>query len=47
MSVRISIMLDTDLEKKLRLKQAKKIQKTKDAISFSQVVNEAIREGLR
>ena len=41
---RITIMLDEDLDKKIRLKQAKLIQKTNGSISFSRVVNETLRK---
>ena len=47
MAKRITIMLDDELEKKLRLKQAKLIQKTKNTVSFSQVINEVIQKGLK
>ncbi len=40
-------MLDDDLDKKLRLKQAKKIQETQGSYSFSSVLNDTIRKGLR
>ena len=44
---RVSIMLDDDLQKKLRLLQSKMIKKNKTAISFSQVLNEVIQDGLK
>ena len=47
MATRISIMLDDDLQKKLRELQAKMIIRSQESISFSQVVNEIIRRGLR
>ena len=40
-------MLNDDLEKKLRELQAKMIRHSQKTISFSQVVNEIIRRGLR
>lgn len=40
-------MLDEDLDKKLRLIQAKLILKHNKSISFSQVMNEVIRNGLK
>ena len=46
MSKRVTILLDDDLEKKLRIAQAKLIQKTKAAVSFSKIINEIIRDGL-
>ena len=36
-------MLDDDLDRKLRIKQADMIRKTQESISFSKVINEAIR----
>ena len=47
MATRITIMLDEGLEKKLRELQAKMIMHSHKTISFSQVVNEIIRRGLR
>lgn len=40
-------MLDDDLEKKLRFKQERLIQKGKGTISFSQVLNQVLRDGLK
>ena len=40
-------MLDENVNRKLRLKQANLIKKTKTAITFSQVVNETLEKGLR
>jgi hypothetical protein len=39
-------MLDEDLDKKIRFRQAKQIQKTNQSISFSKVINEVIRKNL-
>jgi hypothetical protein len=47
MSKRITIMIDEDIDKKLRLIQAKQITKTSSSVSFSQVINEAIRKQLK
>ena len=47
MSRRITIMLDLDLEKKLRAHQAKLIKNSTKAISFSRVLNQAVAEGLK
>jgi predicted transcriptional regulator len=47
MSKRITIMIDDDLDKKLRLIQAKQITKTSSSVSYSQVVNESIRRQLK
>lgn len=47
MSKRITIMLDDDLDKKLRLKQAKMIQNTNGTYSFSKMLNEVLRKALK
>ena len=47
MQRRVTIMLDKELDKKLRLLQAKFITKKADSVSFSEVVNEVIRKGLK
>lgn len=44
---RVSIMLDENLEKKLRKKQAKLIYRNKKAVSFSEVINEVLDAGLK
>ena len=44
---RISLLLDEDLEKKLRAIQAKKIQKKKQNVSFTQVIHEILHLGLK
>ncbi len=40
-------MIDRELENKLREKQAEMIRKTKGNVSFSHVVNLALKEGLK
>jgi len=47
MSKRVTIVLDDDLDKKLRLRQAKIIQKENSSCSFSRVVNDVIRKVLK
>jgi len=47
MAKRITIMLDDDLDKKVRLKQADLIRKTQKSISFSSVINDVIRGKLK
>ncbi|QUC65560.1 hypothetical protein NsoK4_04820 [Nitrosopumilus sp. K4] len=47
MSSRITIMLDKDLEKKLRIKQSKMIQDSAKSISFSHVINEVLRSSIK
>ncbi len=39
--------IDEDLDKKLRLIQAKIVQETKSSYSFSRVVNDALRKVLK
>ncbi len=46
MAKRVTIMIDDDLDKKVRLKQAKLIQKTNSSVSFSKVINDTIRKSL-
>jgi len=40
-------MLDEDLARKLRLLQAKLIQERQGTVSFSRVVNDVLRKGLK
>ena len=40
-------MLDDELIKKLRAKQAKLIKESSKSVSFSRVVNELLRKGLK
>jgi len=44
---RITIMLDDDLQKKLREKQAKLIKQSKKSVSFSKVVNMTLSEAVK
>jgi hypothetical protein len=46
MSDRITILLDNDLTKQLRQIQAKMITSTGKSVSFSSVLNLAVKEGL-
>jgi len=43
---RITITIDSDLLKKLRMKQANKIKKTKESVSLSQMIDEILKKGL-
>ena len=43
MNKRICVMIDDDVDKKLRAQQAKLIQKNQSSISYSQVMNEMVR----
>jgi len=47
MSKRVTMMMDDDLDKKLRLKQAKLIKEKQTSYSFSKVLNETIRKSLK
>jgi len=47
MSKRITIVIDNDLDKKLRLRQAKIIQQEQASCSYSRVVNETLRKVLK
>jgi len=40
-------MIGVELDKKLRLKQAKLIQKTKAGVTFSRVINDVLCECLK
>ena len=47
MSVRVTVLMDDKLVAKLRLKQAKLIQKYRESVSFSRVLNMTVEEGLK
>ena len=47
MAKRVTIMINDDLDKKLRMLQAKKIQTTNKSISYSHVLNETLKIGLK
>ena len=47
MSRRVTIMIDEDLDKKIRLRQAKLIQQEQSLYSYSKVLNEALRKALK
>lgn len=44
---RVTVVLDDDLTKKIRDKQAKLIKESTKSVSFSRVVNEYVRKGLK
>ena len=44
---RITVMIDDDLVKKLHEIQAKQIKESKASVSFSNVINEVLRKGLK
>jgi len=47
MAKRTTIMIDDDIDKKLRLIQAIQISKTQSSVSFSSVINEVLRRQLK
>ena len=47
MNRRISMMIDDDLDKKLRTLQAKRIRQEQASCSYSRVVNDSLREVLK
>ena len=47
MSKRVTIMIDDELDKKLRLRQAKMIQQEQSSYSYSKVLNELLRKTLK
>ena len=47
MRQRITMMLDDDLITKLRLIQSKQIATSPNSVSFSSVVNQTLRKGLK
>lgn len=47
MAKRITIMFDEDLLKKLHEIQAKQIRQSTKSVSFSRVLNEAVRKSLK
>ena len=47
MRQRITMMLDDDLITKLRLIQSKQIATSQSSVSFSSVVNQTLRKGLK
>jgi len=47
MRKRVTIMIDGDNDKKVRLRQAKQIQQEQVSVSFSRVINDVLRKGLK
>ncbi len=47
MSQRITVVLDDEIVRSLRQKQAKQIKNSTKSVSFSRVLNETLRIGLR
>ena len=47
MAERKTIMIDDELVKKIRMKQAKKIKETASSVSFSSIINEMLRDCIK
>lgn len=47
MAERLTIMLNSDIAKKLRALQAKKIKESSSTVSFSRIINEVLEKGLK
>ena len=47
MAKRITIMIDDDLDRKLRLLQAKEIQSTTSSVSYSRIINQTLQKKLK
>ena len=47
MRKRVTIMIDADNDKKLRIRQAKLIQQEQISYSFSRVINEILRKAMK
>ncbi len=47
MSKRVTIMIEDELDKKLRIIQAKAIQNTKSSVSYSSVINQVVKNNLK
>lgn len=47
MARRVTVMLEDDIVKKLRDKQAKLIKESAKSVSFSKIVNEQIKKSLK
>jgi hypothetical protein len=47
MAKRITIMIDDNIDKKIRLIQAKMIQNTSSSVSYSKVINELLEKSIK
>ncbi len=47
MGKRVTIVIDEDLDKKIRFRQAKLIQQKQSSYSYSRVLNEVLRKCLK
>jgi len=46
MSKRVTILIDDEIDKKIRLKQGKLIQEKMSSFSYSKVINQILKKGL-
>ncbi len=46
MNKRVTVVLDDNIDKKLRIKQAAMIKQSMSSVRFSQVINETLRKDL-
>lgn len=47
MAKRVTIMIDDDIDKKLRVLQAKLISKSNESVSYSAVINKELKKQLK
>ena len=47
MAKRVTIMIDDDIDKKIRLIQSKLIAKTSESVSYSKVINDELKKQLK
>ena len=47
MSIRCTVMMDENLAKRIRIIQARLIRETNNSVSFSAVLNDIIKRGLK
>ena len=47
MAKRVTIMIDDDIDKKLRLLQSKLIAKNNESVSYSRVINDELKKQLK
>ena len=47
MAKRVTIMIDDDIDKKLRMLQSKLIAKTNGTVSYSKVINDELKKQLK
>ncbi|MDH3277225.1 MAG: hypothetical protein OEL77_02505 [Nitrosopumilus sp.] len=47
MAKRVTIMIDDDLDKKIRMIQAKEIQNTSTSVSYSGTINKILRNSIK